>query len=107
MRSFINNNMLPLNPECHVWVKSYSLLEILKKCGGYCKIGRGELASKLYGLMPRLYYIASSPFVNQNEMHIVVDVVSYVNAIENKRNGIVSNYWTDGANVGQGIMVLL
>ncbi|MDR2432651.1 MAG: hypothetical protein LBD34_02750 [Puniceicoccales bacterium] len=107
MGSFINDKILRSDPECQVLAKSYSLLEILKKFDGHCKIEPGELVSKLRRLMPRLYSIASSPLANQNEIHIVVVVVSYTNAIGNKRNGIASNYLANDANIGEDIRVFV
>ncbi|MDR2776624.1 MAG: hypothetical protein LBB17_01080 [Puniceicoccales bacterium] len=107
MGSFINDKILHSDPECQVLAKSYSLLEILKKFDGHCKVEPSELVSKLRRLMPRLYSIASSPLVDQNEIHIVVGVVSYTNAIGNKRNGIASNYLTNNANIGEGIKVFV
>ncbi|MDR0741907.1 MAG: hypothetical protein LBE98_00375 [Puniceicoccales bacterium] len=107
MGSFINNKILSSDPECQVLAKSYSLLEILKKIDGHCKVEPSELVSKLRRLMPRLYSIASSPLANRNEIHIVVGVVSHINAIGNKRNGIASNYLAHGANIGEGIRVFV
>ncbi|MDR1528229.1 MAG: hypothetical protein LBS22_01415 [Puniceicoccales bacterium] len=107
MGSFINDKILRPDPECQVLAKSHSLLEILKKFDGRCKADPNGLVSKLRRLMPRLYSIASSPLANRNEIHIVVGVVSYTNAIGNKRNGIASNYLAHGANIGEGIRVFV
>ncbi|MDR0693175.1 MAG: hypothetical protein LBF49_01215 [Puniceicoccales bacterium] len=107
MGSFIGDKILRPDPECQVLAKSYSLLEILKKFDGHCKVEPDELVSKLRRLMPRLYSIASSPLPNRDEIHIVVGVVSYVNAIGNKRNGIASNYLAHDANIGEGIRIFV
>jgi sulfite reductase (NADPH) flavoprotein alpha-component len=107
MGSFINGKILRSDPECQVLAKSYSLLEILKKFDGHCKVEPGELATKLRRLTPRLYSIASSPIANRNEIHIVVGVVSYTNAIGNKRNGIASNYLAHDANIGEDIRIFV
>ncbi|MDR1890681.1 MAG: hypothetical protein LBQ23_00645 [Puniceicoccales bacterium] len=102
---FIEDKILSSDPEGQVLAKSYSLLEILKKFDGHCKTEPNELVSKLRRLTPRLYSIASSPLVNRDEIHIVVGVVSYTNAIGNKRNGIASNYLAHGINIGEGVRV--
>ncbi|MDR1457806.1 MAG: hypothetical protein LBI47_03100 [Puniceicoccales bacterium] len=107
MGSFIGDKILRPDPECQVLAKSYSLLEILKKFDGHCKVEPDELVSKLRRLMPRLYSIASSPLANPNEIHIVVGVVSYTNATGNKRNGIASNYLANDANIGEGVRVFV
>ncbi|MDR2628934.1 MAG: hypothetical protein LBC30_03025 [Puniceicoccales bacterium] len=107
MGLFVNDKILSSDPECQVLAKSYSLLEILAKFDGHCKVEPGELVSKLRRLTPRLYSIASSPLVDRNEIHIVVGVVSYTSAIGNKRNGIASNYLAHHANIGEGIRIFV
>lgn len=107
MGAFISDKILHSDPECQVLAKSYSLLEILKKFDGRCEVEPDELVSKLRRLTPRLYSIASSPLVDRNEIHVVVGVVSYANAIGNKRNGIASNYLAHDASIGEGIRVFV
>ncbi|MDR1173704.1 MAG: hypothetical protein LBK24_02840 [Puniceicoccales bacterium] len=107
MGAFISDKILRSDPECQVLAKSYSLLEILKKFDGHCEVEPDELVSKLRRLTPRLYSIASSPLVDRNEIRVVVGVVSYTNAIGNKRNGIASNYLAHDASIGEGIRVFV
>ncbi|MDR2779158.1 MAG: hypothetical protein LBB16_02630 [Puniceicoccales bacterium] len=107
MNSFIIDKILSPDPECQAWAKSYSLLEILKKFGGHFKIEPDELVSKLRRLMPRLYSIASSPLADRDEVHIVVGVVSYTNAIGNRRNGIASHYLAHGVHIGEGVRIFI
>lgn len=45
-------------------------------------------------LMPRLYSIASSPYVYPNEIHLTIVAVR-IEAYQRKRNGVTSTYLTD------------
>ncbi|MDR2737631.1 MAG: hypothetical protein LBB18_01675 [Puniceicoccales bacterium] len=98
--SSIGNEMLCESKECQVAAKSYSLLEILKKFRNFRRMDANEMASKLRRLTPRLYSIASSPLDCPDEVHIVVNVVSYVNSIGNGRRGVASTYLANGMAVG-------
>jgi sulfite reductase (NADPH) flavoprotein alpha-component len=98
--SYIGDEMLCSDEKCTMAAKSYSLLELLKKFKNLCRIDAKELVRNLRKLAPRLYSIASSPLQNRDEIHVVVNVVSYTNFIGNRRHGIASTYLANDMNIG-------
>jgi sulfite reductase (NADPH) flavoprotein alpha-component len=85
--------------------RSYTLLEILQKFDGVGDIGPNDLVENLGRLIPRLYSIASSQLLTPNEIHIVVNVINYVDGGGKRRHGVASSYLatmnigSDAANI--------
>jgi sulfite reductase (NADPH) flavoprotein alpha-component len=98
--SHMDGRILCADDECKIAAKLHSLLEMLKKFRALRRVDAQEIVANLNKLMPRLYSIASSPLANSNEVHIVVNVVSYVNFIGNTRHGIASTYLANDMNIG-------
>ncbi|MDR1595463.1 MAG: hypothetical protein LBR91_00880 [Puniceicoccales bacterium] len=98
--SYINDKMLCDGQECKMAAKAYSLLEILKKFKNLRPVDANALVANLNKLTPRLYSIASSPMMHRDEIHIVVNVVSYINFAGNERHGVASTYLAQDMNVG-------
>lgn len=99
---YIDHHMLCEDDECKVAAKSYSLLEMVEKFSSVRAVTAQALVDHLNKLSPRLYSIASSPLSSPNELHLVVNVVNYTNAVGNERHGIASTYLGEDMIVGQG-----
>jgi sulfite reductase (NADPH) flavoprotein alpha-component len=98
--SYVDEKMLCSDRECQITAQSHSLLEILRKFKSLRKINGEDLVPRLRRLTPRLYSIASSPLETPNEVHIVVNVVNYVNFLGNERRGVASTYLANDMNIG-------
>jgi sulfite reductase (NADPH) flavoprotein alpha-component len=105
--SYVKNQILGDAQECKTLPKAYSLLDVLDKFRSYQDLNINELATKLPRLMPRLYSIASSPLVSRDEIHIVVNVVSYTSVGGSVRHGVASTYLANGLNIGENIGMFL
>jgi sulfite reductase (NADPH) flavoprotein alpha-component len=81
-------------------VESLSLLKILRRFKVGKVVKAQELVDRLRRLTPRLYSIASSPLINNDEVHIAVRVVDYVDAAGNRKHGFASTYLAEGLAVG-------
>jgi sulfite reductase (NADPH) flavoprotein alpha-component len=77
-----------------------SLVEILGRYRLVRAVGADELLQNLRKLTPRMYSIASSPLVHPDEIHIVINAISYVDAFGTRRHGVASRYLAKTMEVG-------
>ena len=90
--SYIENFIINNWKDYNVPSRAYSLLKTLQKFKKLKITNPNDILLNLKKLSPRLYSIASSPLAYPNEVHIVINTVSYVDSSGDKKYGVASGY---------------